>query len=397
MRARLRGVGRAALAVLALVLVAGLLAGPGRLHPLDAVADELGQGGTVPAALARPLWSDVTGRAGVSSMPGGAAGRERARAALAIISRSQRQGALRGILGSRPPRVVQLGPLQDRGRPVGVTALLALPVARHGVHATVPADGQAPGTGGVSVGRARFVAPVLRDVLVDVDLRHGTIIEVQPGPASRTSTWAAPPSPVPPATAVVASQTAPALVALSPGGPRFAPYDGTPALGPAGRDWPVSLIFAGHATVGKVKQALRTVGFTHLGESRRLVYAGPGGALRSDGDRGVKTACDANGTDIHLRLYAPPGTDRFTDPRFGDVVVATVHLDRGESCTTPPAEFGFSEVAERRVADVVASRLGWHVQPNRIALGNAEPFRRDLAAPDHLWWSNGRATLISVP
>ena len=39
----------------------------------------------------------------------------------------------------------------------------------------------------------------------------------------------------------------------------------------------------------------------------------------------------------------------------------------------------------------------WYVRRDGVALGNAEPFRRDLAAPDHLWWSDGRATLISVP
>jgi hypothetical protein len=159
----------------------------------------------------------------------------------------------------------------------------------------------------------------------------------------------------------------------------------------------VSLVFAGHATVGKVKRALRQVGFTHRGERRWLAYGAPGAAVRFDSDSGVKTAHDANGTDVHVRLYAPPRTDHFTDPRFGDVVVATVHLDRGEYPATPPRLFGFSEVAERRVADTLAVRLGWRVQHDRLALGNAEPYRRDLAAPDHVWWSNGRATLINVP
>jgi hypothetical protein len=119
--------------------------------------------------------------------------------------------------------------------------------------------------------------------------------------------------------------------------------------------------------------------------------------VRFDADRGLKTATDANSTDVHLRLYAPPGTDHFTDPRFGDVVVATAHLDRGEGSATAPRLFGFSEEAEHRVTDAVARRVGWVVRRDRVSLGNAEPYRRDLAAPDHLWWSNGRATLISVP
>jgi hypothetical protein len=49
------------------------------------------------------------------------------------------------------------------------------------------------------------------------------------------------------------------------------------------------------------------------------------------------------------------------------------------------------------VANAIAGRLPWRVQRDRVALGNAEPYRRDLSAPDHLWWNNGRATLISVP
>jgi hypothetical protein len=59
--------------------------------------------------------------------------------------------------------------------------------------------------------------------------------------------------------------------------------------------------------------------------------------------------------------------------------------------------YGFSEEAARRVADALAGRLGWRVQRDAIALGNAEPYRRDLAVPDHVWWSDGRATLIRVP
>jgi hypothetical protein len=362
-------------------LVAGVLASAGSLLSPDALATlGLDHERSVPYALARPLWTDVAPSAPTAD---GA----RARAALSIIHREQRGGVLRDVLGSQPARVVGLGALQDRGRTVGATALLALPVARHNVRATVPDAGRP----------VRFTSPVLRDVLVDVDLRRGAIVTVQPGPASRTSTWPVGSSPVPPAAATAAASGAPSLVRLSAGGPSFAPYDGTAALGRAGRDWPVSLIFAGHATVAKVKHALRQVGFTHLGERRWLAYGTAGGAVGFDSDQGLKTAHDANGTDVHVRLYAPPHIDHFTDPRFGEVVVATVHLDRGESPATPPRLYGFSEEAERRVADTLAARLGWRVQHDRVALGNAEPYRRDLAAPEHVWWSNGRATLVSVP
>jgi hypothetical protein len=392
MTARARWAG--ALATIA-VLVVGLLAALGDLRPSGAIAVlGLSNPSGVPYALVRPLWTDaLSGTA--SPLPVSADGRERARAALRIIRSAQADGVLRGVLGPRPARVVQLGDLQDRGRTVGATALLALPVPRQNVRATVP--GVVAASPGLRIAPVRFTAPVLRDVLVDVDLRRGEIVAVQPGPASRTSAWSAAVSPSPPSATVAAANGTPPLVRLSPDGPSFAAYDGTPALGPAGRGWPVSLIFAGHATMGKVKHALRSIGFTHLGERRWLAYGAPAGAVRFDSDRGLKTACDANGTDVHLRLYAPPQTNHFTDPRYGNVIVATVHLDRGESCAAPPQLFGFSEEAERRVGDAVASGLGWRVQPDRVALGNAEPYRRDLAAPDHLWWSDGRATLISVP
>jgi hypothetical protein len=364
-------IGRRAIAA---AMVAAVLAG-GALPAADAFAGfELGGQHGTPYALARPLWTDVA----TASTSG-----PQARAALQVIDREQRQGMLRTVLGPRAPRVVAIGKLQDHGQTIGASALLALPVAQRDVRATVP--------GG------RFVAPVLRDLVVDVDLRSGTIVAVTPGPASQTTSWSPQSPSTSPVSAVAAASRTRPLVRLSPGGPSFAPYDGTQALGPAGRDWPVSLVFTGHATIAKVKRALQSVGFTHLGERRWLAYRTPGGSVRFDSDRGLKTGHDANGTDVHLRLYAPPGLNHLTDPRYGSVVVATVHLDRGESPAAPPRIYGFSEEAERRVADTLAGRLGWHVQRDHFALGNAEPFRHDLAAPEHVWWGNGRATAISVP
>jgi hypothetical protein len=331
---------------------------------------------TVPFAMVQPLW--MPGRS-VSPLPGGSDVRDWARSAMQAIGREQRQGVLRTVLGPRAPRVVQLGVLQDHGRTVGATALLALPAPRHGVRAM------------------GFTATVLRDVLVDVDLRTGRVVSVQPGPGSQTSSGPAGALPAAPLRSIASAPGRPSLVRLSPGGPSFAPYDGSRSVGPAGRDWPVSLIFAGHATIAKVKAALRTVGFTHRGGAEWLGYGTAGGPLAFDADQGLKTGCDANGTDVHVRLYAPPGGDHFTDPRFGSFVVATVHLDRGDGCGKPPRLYGFSEEAERRVAATVAQRLHWRVQRDRIPLGNSEPYRRDLAAPGHIWWSDGLATLISVP
>jgi hypothetical protein len=383
------------------VLAGGVLAAIGHavgssapFRVLDPAAE-----GTVPYALARPLWSDQPAPAlpvdGVLASTLAVRGGEPARAALRILRREQRHGVLQQVLGASTARVVQLGELQAAGRKIGMTALLALPAARRSVRATVPRAGVLP-DGRVRVRPLRFATPVLRDLLVDIDLLRGEIIGVEPGPGTRTSGWWTGPAPSPPAPATASAPAAWSLVRLTPHGPAFAAYDGNGTLGPGDRDWPVTLVFVGHATIASVKRGLRSAGFTGSGERRWLAY-GAGGAVRFDGDRGVKTPCDAKGTDVHLRLYAPPATDHFTDPRYGEVVVATSHLDRGEGCSAPPRLFGFSEEAERRVADTVAARLGWVVQRGRIALGNAEPYRRDLAARSHLWWSDGRATVIHVP
>jgi hypothetical protein len=188
----------------------------------------------------------------------------------------------------------------------------------------------------------------------------------------------------------------PTFVRLTETGPAFLSYDGGPSFDRRARDWSVSLIFAGHASVGKVKQALRGLGFTRTGHTRYLAYRVGQASVRLDGDRGLKTGCDQNGTDVHVRLYAPTATDRFFDPEYGSFVVGTAHLDRADGCSVPPAIFGFSEWAEQRIGELVRG-LGWSVEPDRLDLGNAEPYRRDVADPAHIWLADGRATLITVP
>jgi hypothetical protein len=188
----------------------------------------------------------------------------------------------------------------------------------------------------------------------------------------------------------------PTLVRLSDRGPLFLSYDGRLDLQAQQRDWPVSLVFTGAATIAKVKAGLRSGGLTRRGHLKYLAYGTDGTTLRLDGDRGLKTQCDANGSDIHVRLYAPTVGNRFVDPVFGSVVVGTAHVDHGDGCGSPPQAFGFSEDAEARVATLLA-REGWRVERNRLALGNAEPYRRDVEDPAHVWWSDGRATVIHVP
>lgn len=186
------------------------------------------------------------------------------------------------------------------------------------------------------------------------------------------------------------------FVRLSETGPAFLNYDGGADFDPRNHDWHVSLIFAGNATVGKVKQGLRRLGLTRRGKTRFLAYRVGDQSARFDGDRGLKTPCDSNSTDVHVRLYAPSATDRFVDPEYGSVVVGTTHFDRADGCGKPPQMFGFSEIAEQQLGPRMRA-LGWRVQPDRLDLRNPEPYRRDVTDPAHVWHGDGLATLVTVP
>lgn len=155
-------------------------------------------------------------------------------------------------------------------------------------------------------------------------MRSRRVVGVQPGPAS-------PPGPPVGEYEVPSSAFSPRhggrLLKLSDRGPAFFGQDGDPVIRCSGRDWPVSLVFTGAATVAKVKAGLRRLGLVRRGHPRYLGYQTGTGGLRFDGDRGLKNACDPNATDLHARIYAPAATDRFADPDLGTFVVAAVHLD----------------------------------------------------------------------
>jgi hypothetical protein len=342
------------------------------------------------------------------SSPRGAAALDRpalsARARRAALRLLAPHPGLRTLLGGARTRVRAAGTLRDGRRAIGVTLLLELPISRRDAVATVPGYVAARNPQTPYVARTVSLhVKVLRDLLVDVDLVRHRVIDIEPGPRSVTKKFT---PDDPRATEKLAADAdtvldtanrPPLLIRISDGGPSFLGYDGAPDLNAHQRDWSVSLVFAGGASVGKVKAALRRVAYTRRGISHYLAYRRPGAGLRFDGDKGLKTRCDRAGTDVHLRMYAPAEVDHFTDPELGSVVVATTHLDHAEpGCSTGPARFGFSEDAERRVA-AAARRLGWRVQPDWLSLGNAEPYRRDVRDPAHLWLSNGRATVIWVP
>lgn len=321
------------------------------------------------------------------------------RRTLRVLGRERRAGVLRGVLGGSPYAITEIGRLNRGTRQVGTTVLVSLRRPRIRVRARVPAYVSDPrAASGFRERPLTLSAPILRDLMIDVALTpRPRVIAVQPGPRSRTDRRQQAAGKTPVESPADTSLADPQLVRLSDRGPAFLTYDGTPVLGRAARDWPVSLVFTGRARIPKVKRALRKLGFVRPGRTSYLAYREVGAGLRFDGDHGLKTTCDRQGSDLHVRLYAPSATDRLIDPEFGDVVVATAHIDRGDSCSPPPQLFGFSERAEERIAALAANRLGWRVKPDHLALGNVEPYRRDIADIAHVWSSDGRATVIDVP
>ncbi|WP_026910364.1 hypothetical protein [Patulibacter minatonensis] len=373
----------------------GLVAAGSGTHRVEVLA--LAPGATAPSRVARITVGVGDARAATGDIEP----RPRTAPVLSLERPRPAVDRLVRTVASRAPLARLLGRsrlrLRERGTGSGVVTVLADVVpARTGVAATLPQ----PGDEGPATLRAR----VLRDLLLDVDLRTGRLIAAQPGPGSVLSRWS--PATEPPAgesadeapSSAFTARRPPRLQALSERGPRLFVEDGDPDLRSSGRDWPVSMIFTGHASVASVKAGLRRIGLVRRGSSRSLGYRLPGSdLLRFDADRGLKDPCDAAGTDLHARVYAPTATDRFTDPELGGVVVATVHLDHRDGCGVGPQQFGFSERAEARLAGLIASRLRWRVRRDALDLGNGEPLRRDAADPGHLWLADGAATLVTVP
>jgi hypothetical protein len=372
--------------------------GPGR-HRVAVVATASAGGGRVSATVAR---FDVN-VADVASptleveprRPAPAAPlTHRNPAADAIVRAAAAHGVLTSLLGRS--RLV----LRDSGRGSGVVTVLAdVRPARQNVTAMLAQldDGR----------RVQMTAARLGDLMLDVDVGQSRVVGVQPGPGSQVTAWKAPAGAGGrPGGRVTEDERLsgaftpshpPRLVLLSDHGPSIFTQDGDPTVRTSARDWPVSLIFTGGATIAKVKAGMRDLGLVRTGHARFLGYRTAGGLVRFDGDHGLKNICDAAATDLHVRLYAPTATDTFLDPKLGHVVAATVHLDHRDGCGVGPQEYGFSERAERRLALLIGDRLGWQVIVDEYPLGNAEPLRRDAADPSHVWQSDGLATGVVVP
>lgn len=208
------------------------------------------------------------------------------------------------------------------------------------------------------------------------------------------------------------SATEPRLVKLSPDGDYFLNYDGDERNDEqVGRDWPITMIFYNEATVNKVTTFFERYGYDRGGSVKFEPFRPAGSSrLRSDSDRGRKDPC-VNGTDNHYRVYGRNGlftSGRFSDPRFGDFVVASTHTDFGDGggpCDAANPRFGYSELVEDRLADAADAQLSVNRDYKRLANseGSVNPSggrpipRVDGTPPDHYWQSDGRATLVLMP
>ena len=157
-------------------------------------------------------------------------------------------------------------------------------------------------------------------------------------------------------------------------------------------DWPVSIIFYGNASVGKVKKLF---GKTRL-STNKYVFYDEGAGMTWDADKGVKTRVWFAGPDgpdrdvLHVRVFAPPVGYFEGEGAWGRYVIATTHFD-----FNPPFDnrCGYSEDAERQALRM-AERQGYLVFYHCVNLFNAERLR---ARRHYYWQSDGYAGLVRIP
>lgn len=158
-------------------------------------------------------------------------------------------------------------------------------------------------------------------------------------------------------------------------------------------DWPIMIIFYGNATVNKVKNIY---GGITLASTMNAAYD-IGSGTQWDTDKGTKVTVTFGGPDgsdsdtLHLRIYAPPGTDYFDGSAggWGHYVIASTHFD-----FNPPWDSvcGYSEDAEHRALQIAAGQ-GYSVIYDYAYIYNAETLRN---VNNHWWQSDGYVSLVYV-
>lgn len=171
-------------------------------------------------------------------------------------------------------------------------------------------------------------------------------------------------------------------------------YDTEVRYGKEGRkDWPVTLIFYGNATVAKVRNSLWSLnlGGTCDCHSTYMRVDDGYGALW-DSEQGNKYHQESGTcffgrwhTSYHIRFFADQG-DKFTAPSYwGNYVIATAHRDIREGCDG--GSFGYPEQAENFYAYRYAT-AGFTVYQDYWNMNNPESGTR---------YNSGSATLIQLP
>lgn len=162
-------------------------------------------------------------------------------------------------------------------------------------------------------------------------------------------------------------------------------------------DWPIGILYWGNAEVDKVKAAYRSVGWYggECGDSMWGHY-NDGTGLDWDTDDGIKTPCVPGCfiSGYHVRLYAPPATDRMYNISWGYYVFASAHRDRSELCLGVEKQYGWSEDAEGYAVDTARYRIGW------TSGHDWADFFNGVAAgwsSNHYLQNNGFASHVRVP
>lgn len=184
---------------------------------------------------------------------------------------------------------------------------------------------------------------------------------------------------------------------------RFWTYDFESARAVATNcDWPVTIVFWGHATVAKVKAALSSSlpiwgidEYACVSDQRRRKHH----PFVWVTDTGVKTLSFTKA--LHMRLYADPD-GYLTNAAWGDYVIATTHYDLNELSDDPTS--GRSEEAAGAIEALCVAVWGADaVEADVLPLSNIEADRVEQRAnskggmDSHYWQCDGLATMVNVP
>lgn len=163
-------------------------------------------------------------------------------------------------------------------------------------------------------------------------------------------------------------------------------------------DWPVTLMFAGHAEVDKVKNILGGAFASTGNPMYDFTFDNGVGAWDTDsGRKNPHGSCsDHSKIDIHARFYADPRFDYDYDyNNFAYMLIATTHHDVEEGCSDE--WFGDSGWAEHQFVVEYSSHPSQvdSIYENNADFGNFEgPYRWDDSK--HRYDNDGAASIIFI-